>query len=62
MGWHTNSMPLPKEVDPNECKLFIRNLNGTDSSELKYSSTNFERLSFQTRIEKKTNAIHCNKS
>ena len=38
--WHTNSMPLPKEVDPIECKNIIRNLHGTDGAELKKNSCN----------------------
>ena len=64
MEWHTNSMPLAKEMDPKESKTLIRNFNGTGSSELNQisyngSDTYFHSLSFQVQIEKKTNAIHC---
>ena len=56
MGWHTNSLPLPKEPDPNESKIFIRNLDGTDWDELKQKSYNgsfgyLDRLSFQVQKE-----------
>ena len=52
------SMPLPKQLEPTECKTSIQNPNGTDSTELNQhfynSSLNyFDRLSFQVQIEKK---------
>ena len=55
--WHTNSMPLPKELDPDECKNIILNLNWTDT-ETNQKSYNghynyFERLLFQVASEKK---------
>ena len=34
MDWHTNTMPLPVKLDPNESEIFIRNFNGMDSTEL----------------------------
>ena len=66
MDWHTNSPPLPKELDPTECKSIIRNLNGTDRAELKKyfydaSLACFDRLTFQVQIG--TNkAIHYNQN
>ena len=33
MDWHNNTMPLPKQVDPNDCKYSIQNLKDTDSAE-----------------------------
>ena len=58
MGWHTNSMPLPKHVDRSESKNTIRYLNGTDNAELNHYSSNgssryFDGLSFHFKIEKK---------
>ena len=58
MCWYTNLMALAQELDPNDCKNVIRNLNVMDSAELnKYSCngsfTYFDRLSFQVQIEKK---------
>ena len=52
----TNSMPLSKELDPNECKKFNRSPNAMDSPELnqyafKQSFTYFDRLCFQVAIE-----------
>ena len=51
-------MPLPEELDPNEYKNVIRNLNGTDSLELNQYSSNgsvtyFDSLIFQAQFEKK---------
>ena len=34
LDWQTNSMPLPEQLDPNECKKFNRSLNGTEGAEL----------------------------
>ena len=55
---HTNSKPLPTELNPNENKKPIRNLSATVSVELNQYSYNgsfsyFEGLSFQVQIEKK---------
>ena len=57
MDWDTNSLPLPKDLDPNECKHCVQEPNGTDIAELNQnsyngSSTNFDRLSFQIQVEK----------
>ena len=65
--WHTNSVPLPKELDPIEGKNTIRYLNGRDSAELNQSFYNgsfsyFNRLSFQVQTEKETSVLHCNQS
>ena len=58
MDWHTNSMPLAKELNPNECKKFIRTLDGMDIAEMiqysqKRSFTYFENLRFPAQIRKK---------
>ena len=58
MDQHTASLTLHKELDPNECKILIRNFNGTQSAELKHCSPNasfifFDRLNFQLQIAKK---------
>ena len=29
--WNQNTMPLPVTLDPLECKIFIRHLNGTNN-------------------------------
>ena len=60
-------MPLLKALDPNECKNFVRDLNGTDSAERNQyaydgSFIYLDRLSFQVQIEKKTNSIDCNQT
>ena len=34
MDWHTNIMPTLKDLDSNEGKKNIRNLNGTDIAEV----------------------------
>ena len=59
IDWHTNSKPLPTELNPNENKKPIRKLSATDSVELEQYSFNgsfsyFEGLSFQVQNEKKT--------
>ena len=56
MGWHTISMPLPKELHPNEGRRNIRKFNRTDSAELNQNFcrgpfTYFDRLSFQVESE-----------
>ena len=71
MDSHTNSLPLPKELNPNDCKTIVRNLNGTDNAELNQytyngSFTYFDRLSFPVQIQKnqtlftvtKLNTVH----
>ena len=35
---HNNSLPLPVDIDPNECKIFIHNFDGTDNAALSQSS------------------------
>ena len=60
MDCHIKSIPLSKELRPNECKNFIRNLNGTNGVELNQYSlygsfTYFNRLRFQVQTEKKQN-------
>ena len=58
MDWHTNSTPLPKELDTNDCKTTIRNVNGTDSADLNQFCYNgsfsyFDRLCFDVQTGKK---------
>ena len=58
MDWHTNSMPLAKKLNSNECKNIIRILDGTDIAELvqyshKGSFTYFESLRLPAQIRKK---------
>ena len=58
MGCHTNSLPLLKQLDPNESIKIIQNVKGTDSPELNeysyYGSFTYsEKLSFQIEIEMK---------
>ena len=58
MDWYTNSTPLTKELDPNECYNFVRILNGTDNPELNQNFHNtcftfFDTLSFRAAIEKR---------
>ena len=38
MDWHTNFMPLPKQLHPNESKKLIGNLNDGDSAEVNHFS------------------------
>ena len=50
-------MPLPKEVDPKDCKNMIRNLNRTDSVEMDQQTFNgsftySDILHFQGLLEK----------
>ena len=40
MKLHTNSKPLTKQLDPNECKIFIRDLNVTDGAKTNQYSCN----------------------
>ena len=56
MDWYTNSLELPKIIDPIECKNLIRYLNGTNSPELNNYNyfqvlTFFDDVSFQRKIE-----------
>ena len=58
MGWPSISMSLLRDSDPNECKNFIRNRNGSDSAELNLFSYNgsftlFDLRSLQVQTEKK---------
>ena len=56
MDWYTNSLELPKLIDPIECKNLIRYLNGTNSPELNSYDyltvlTFFDDIFSQRRIE-----------
>ena len=47
-------MPLPKKLDPIECKIIIRSFNEMDSASRNHSSYNgsfnyFDRLGFQSQ-------------
>ena len=58
MDWHTKSIPLPKDLNPNVCKNDIQNLNRTVSLGMNQQlhigfSTFFVRLSSQIQIERK---------
>ena len=61
MHWHSNTMPLPEELDPNERKYVFQKLLGTWSPQLnqfsqKGSFTFYDRLNFEKQIEKKPTA------
>ena len=58
MDWHTNFMPINKELDPNECKNIIYLPKRTDNAELNQFSyesffTKIDEGTFQVEIEKK---------
>ena len=70
---NVNSLPQPKELEPNDRKNNNRNLNGTDSGNLNQYfycgfSTDCDTLSFQVQIERtqtlftvtKLNTVHIN--